>query len=59
MLLDKTIHIPDLGDIGADSGFLVLERTEDGKFSVGKNGVVDILATGVEIDGRMTALKGK
>ena len=28
MLLDKTIHIPDLGDIGADSGFHVLNSTE-------------------------------
>ena len=46
MLLDKTIHIPDLGDIGADSGFHVLDATEDGKFSVGKNGVVDIVSTG-------------
>ena len=46
MNLTKTVHIPDLGDIGPDSGFHVLERTEDGKFSVGKNGVVDILATG-------------
>ena len=31
MLLDKTVHIPDLGDIGADSGFHGLERNEDGK----------------------------
>ena len=46
MNLTKTVHIPDLGDIGPDSGFHVLERTEDGRFSVGKNGVVDILATG-------------
>lgn len=46
MLLEKTVHIPDLGDIGADSGFWVLEQTEDGKFSVGNNGVTDILATG-------------
>ena len=46
MLLDKTVHIPDLGDVGADSGFHVLTSTEDGKFSVGKNGVVDIVSTG-------------
>ena len=46
MLLDKTINIPDLGLIGADSGFHVLDSTEDGKFSVGKNGVADIVATG-------------
>ena len=36
MLLEKTVHIPDLGDIGADSGFHVLSSTEDGKFTVGK-----------------------
>ena len=46
MILQKTVHIPDLGDIGPDSGFHVLERTEDARFEVGKNGVVDILATG-------------
>ncbi len=46
MNVTKTIHIPDLGDIGPDSGFHVLEQTEDGRFTVGKNGVVDILATG-------------
>ena len=46
MLLEKTVHIPDLGDIGADSGFHVLTSTEDGKFTVGKNGVVDIVSTG-------------
>ena len=46
MLLDKTIHMPDLGDIGADSGFNVLSATSDGKFTVGKNGVADILSTG-------------
>jgi beta-phosphoglucomutase len=46
MLLNKTVHIPDLGDIGKDSGFHVLEKTDDGRFSVGSNGVTDILATG-------------
>lgn len=46
MNVTKTIHIPDLGDIGPDSGFHVLEQTEDGRFTVGKNGVVDILSTG-------------
>ena len=46
MLLNKTVHIPDLGDITADSGFHVLETTEDKRFTVGKNGVCDIVATG-------------
>ena len=46
MLLNKTVHIPDLGDITPDSGFHVLEQTEDCRFSVGKHGVCDILATG-------------
>ena len=46
MLLDKTVHIPDLGDITPDSGFHVLESTEDGRFTAGKHGVCDILATG-------------
>lgn len=46
MVLDKIVHIPDLGDVGPDSGFHVLNQTEDGRFSVGKNGVVDIVATG-------------
>lgn len=46
MLLDKTVHIPDLGDITPDSGFHVLESTEDGRFTVGRHGVCDILATG-------------
>ena len=46
MLLDKTINIPDLGLIGPESGFHLLETTEDGKFITGKNGVENIVATG-------------
>ncbi len=46
MNLDKIIHIPDLGDVGPDSGFHLLSQTEDGRFVTGKNGVVDIVATG-------------
>ena len=38
MFLDKTVHIPDLGDVTPDSGFHVLESTEDGRFTVGENG---------------------
>ena len=46
MLLDKTIIIPDLGPVGPESGFHLLETTEDGKFVTGKNGVENIVATG-------------
>ncbi|MGI6263981.1 MAG: HAD family hydrolase [Acutalibacteraceae bacterium] len=46
MDITKTIHIPDLGDIDGTSGFRALEVTEDGRFQVGKNGVVDIVETG-------------
>ena len=46
MLLDKTIIIPDLGPVGPESGFHLLETTVDGKFVTGKNGVENIVATG-------------
>ena len=46
MSMSKIVHIPDLGDVGPESGFRTLERTEDGRHSVGTNGVVDILETG-------------
>lgn len=46
MVLDKVIHIPDLGDIGPDSGFEVLTSTSDGRYTTGQNGVVDIVTTG-------------
>ena len=46
MSLTKTIHIPDLGDIGPDSGFSLLTSTSDKKHTIGKNGVTDIAATG-------------
>ena len=46
MLLDKTLLIPDLGPVGADSGFHLLTQTEDGRFIAGKNGVEFVVATG-------------
>lgn len=46
MLLEKTITIPGLGEVGRDSGFQLLESTEDGRFVTGKNGVVSVTATG-------------
>ena len=44
--MSKLINIPDLGEIGAESGFNQLTQTADGRFAVGKNGVVDIVETG-------------
>jgi len=46
METNKTIHIPDLGTFGADSGFRSLNQTEDGRFLAGKDGVLDIGETG-------------
>ena len=46
MLLDKTLLIPDLGPVGADSGFHLLTQTEDGRFIAGQNGVEFVVATG-------------
>ena len=43
---NKVIHIPGLGTFGPDSGFRVLNQTEDGRFFTGKNGVVEIAETG-------------
>jgi len=46
MNLTKKIYLPDLGEIDEDSGFKLLEKTSDGKFTAGKNGVCDVVATG-------------
>ena len=46
MLLDKTLLIPDLGEVGPNSGFHLLPATEDGKFVAGKNGDELVVATG-------------
>jgi len=46
MSLLKTVHIPDLGDISPESGFVSLESTSDGKYETGKSGVAAIAATG-------------
>ena len=45
---DKKILIPNLGYVGTQDGFHILESTEDGRFTTGKNGVVDIVSTGDE-----------
>ncbi len=39
-------HIPGLGDIPRSSGFIAKARCSDGRFEVGKDGVVSITATG-------------
>ena len=44
--MDLLAHIKDLGDIGKDSGFILLDKTSDGKFQKGTNGVNTIAATG-------------
>ena len=46
--MDKKILIPNLGEIGADSGFKLLEKTSDGLYISGKDGVVSVAATGDE-----------
>ena len=46
MALEKTVYIPDLGEIGPDSGFVLLDGSSDGKFTAGKNGVECVAATG-------------
>lgn len=43
---NKPIILPDLGTFAEDSGFIRLEQTTDGRYSVGKNGVEEIAATG-------------
>jgi beta-phosphoglucomutase len=39
-------EIPALGKIKSDSGFITLQRSSDGKFNTGKDGVVSITTTG-------------
>jgi beta-phosphoglucomutase-like phosphatase (HAD superfamily) len=44
--LQKTIQIPDLGEVGPGSGFVHLGATSDGRYQEGKLGVTDVVATG-------------
>jgi len=46
MSLSKITHLPDLGDLGQESGFEPLEKTSDNRFTAGKEGVLDVVATG-------------
>jgi len=41
-----SIHIPDMGTIEDQSGFIQLAKCSDGQFRVGKDGVISITATG-------------
>lgn len=44
--MDMLAEIPGIGPIAKDAGFVALERSGDGAFAVGKQGVVSITATG-------------
>ena len=44
--MSKLATIPGLGEISEKSGFIPLQKCSDGKFAVGKDGVVTITATG-------------
>jgi len=45
-ILNILANIPALGVIENDSGFIVLEKSSDGNFESGKNGVVTIITPG-------------
>ncbi len=40
------VKLPDIGEIQDNSGFILLDKTTDGRFEKGKNGVEAIAATG-------------
>ncbi len=44
--MTEPIRLPDLPPFSADSGMIPLERTSDGRFTVGRDGVRAIVATG-------------
>jgi beta-phosphoglucomutase len=44
--MSNIVTIPNIGDISDKSGFKLLESTSNGEFSVGRNGVNAIAATG-------------
>ena len=44
--MDAIAQIKDLGALSKDTGYIVLEKTSDGKFEAGKDGVTAIAATG-------------
>ena len=60
MLLDKTIIIPDLGPVGPESGFHLLETTEDGKWNLstarclGCCGLAPVMSVNGDVYGKLT-----
>lgn len=44
--MNNLADIPALGKIENDSGFIIIDRSDDGKFFVGKDGVQAIVTTG-------------
>ena len=44
--MNEMIYIPNIGEISTGSGFRLLEKTSNGAFLVGQNGVKAIAATG-------------
>jgi hypothetical protein len=44
--VNKMVIIPNIGEVSAESGFQLLEKTSNGAFFVGQNGVNAIAATG-------------
>lgn len=44
--MNNMVNIPNIGDITNESGFKLLEKTSNGEFSIGQNGVNAIVATG-------------
>ncbi len=44
--MNKMVNIPNIGEITNESGFKLLEKSSNGEFSVGQNGVTAIAATG-------------
>ena len=46
MVVDIHITIPGIGTVSTESGLIPLETCSDGVFSVGKNGVLSVTATG-------------
>jgi len=44
--MSELVRIPDLGSISRTSGFVPLTACSDGRFVVGKDGVVSVTATG-------------
>jgi beta-phosphoglucomutase-like phosphatase (HAD superfamily) len=44
--MSTTIEVPGIGPLSADTGFNMLDECSDGHFSVGRDGVTAVIATG-------------